>query len=236
MSRERITGRIAGSTKRASAYFFSSPLYYACLTKNYNKIAKLVGEGEDTSWINKLNSKGNSIFHRACKRGDLKFATSLLLAGADVAIVDKDGNTALHYACTAGNLDVVNLLLNRGADPFAVNNQELTPTKAIYDKFNKKGALVEQKVEIPQKHLDCSHAIYRYVEENYDITPEYQTLESALLSVVSTGSYQKDFRQEVPQRKRQFAEVAVEEQETPDETHVDREDQRRNNGATEISL
>ena len=48
---------------------------------------------------------------------------SLLDAGADLNVQDKNGDTALHWACMSGKIQAVKLLINAGADINCKNHE-----------------------------------------------------------------------------------------------------------------
>ena len=62
-------------------------------------------------------------FHRAAKKGTLKKVATLLRAGIDPNLQDKNGRTALHLAIETGcssdggnHLEVIKLLLEKGSN------------------------------------------------------------------------------------------------------------------------
>jgi ankyrin repeat protein len=57
----------------------------------------------------------------------------LLLANADVELVDHDGHTPLHYAARSGSRRAVEMLLAAGADPGAVGKDKKTPLDLATD-------------------------------------------------------------------------------------------------------
>jgi ankyrin repeat protein len=60
-----------------------------------------------------------TLFPRACARGDLGAVSEALRAGASVGPVDDSGLTPLHLAAISRSVDVVRALVDGGADPNA---------------------------------------------------------------------------------------------------------------------
>nr|XP_040026178.1 ankyrin repeat domain-containing protein 31-like [Gasterosteus aculeatus aculeatus]XP_040026179.1 ankyrin repeat domain-containing protein 31-like [Gasterosteus aculeatus aculeatus] len=69
--------------------------------------------------VNKRNGLGETLLHRACKKGDLAHVEALIRAGVSVNAQDFAGWTALHEASAVGLEAVVEELLKAGADVHA---------------------------------------------------------------------------------------------------------------------
>ncbi|KAM8886288.1 ankyrin repeat domain-containing protein 31 isoform 2-T2 [Spinachia spinachia] len=69
--------------------------------------------------VNKRNGMGETLLHRACKKGDLAHIEALIRAGISINAQDFAGWTALHEASAFGLKAVVEVLLKAGADVHA---------------------------------------------------------------------------------------------------------------------
>jgi len=94
----------------------STPLHYACRSKNPDMVKYLVEQGAN------VNAKawGNSTpFHDACMKGNLEIVKYLVEQGADVEAKAGTKTTPLCYACWNRHLEVVKYLIEeKGADVF----------------------------------------------------------------------------------------------------------------------
>ncbi|XP_062418342.1 ankyrin repeat domain-containing protein 31-like [Pungitius pungitius] len=77
--------------------------------------------------INKRNGMGETLLHRACKKGDLAHVEALIQAGISVNTQDFAGWTALHEASAFGLKAVVEELLKAGADVHARSCDGILP-------------------------------------------------------------------------------------------------------------
>ena len=68
------------------------------------------------------NLPNSKEFFEADKKGDVKKVASLLEAGIDPNLEDKDGDTALHLASKNGDLKLVKLLIENGANVSCLKN------------------------------------------------------------------------------------------------------------------
>ena len=82
---------------------------------------------------NKKDDYGNTIFHIACKKGNLEMIKLLIEKGIDLNTQNDSGNTSLHYACNKGNLEIVKLLIKKKVNIHIPNNNGNT---AIYYCYN----------------------------------------------------------------------------------------------------
>ncbi|KAL6113776.1 ankrd31 [Pungitius sinensis] len=77
--------------------------------------------------VNKRNGMGETLLHRACKKGDLAHVEALIQAGISVNTQDFAGWTALHEASAFGLKAVVEELLKAGADVHARSYDGILP-------------------------------------------------------------------------------------------------------------
>ncbi|XP_067872344.1 tonsoku-like protein isoform X2 [Heterodontus francisci] len=96
----------------------------------------------------KRNHKGESPLHRACIRGNLEQATSLIDRGHPLSFRDNAGWTPLHEACNHGHLDIVRLLLDSGAPLNSADDTLCGGISALHD------ALSSGQLEIAELLID----------------------------------------------------------------------------------
>ena len=94
-------------------YFHITPVHLSCINPNEKILQKLLENGGEVNFPDKLGRK--PIFYAAmCKgSGPLK----LLVENCDLNDRDKNGFTPLIHACRRGRYENVKLLLEKGADP-----------------------------------------------------------------------------------------------------------------------
>ncbi|XP_066940005.1 BRCA1-associated RING domain protein 1-like isoform X2 [Macrobrachium rosenbergii] len=85
--------------------------------KKFLKITNLsaLGMSPSTPSINKRNSKGETMLHIACIKGDVDKVKALLEDGANPNSKDNAGWTPLHEACSHGFYSIAEMLLQHGA-------------------------------------------------------------------------------------------------------------------------
>jgi hypothetical protein len=101
--------------------------------------------------VNKPDSDGFTLLHRACASQQIKIMQLLLRYKASPNAQDSCGDTPLHWACFSGNLDAVNCLLEcegEKANPLFNSNDGKTPLDA---------ALEERHTHILQRLFDLPH-------------------------------------------------------------------------------
>ncbi|XP_075955410.1 ankyrin repeat domain-containing protein 31-like isoform X2 [Anarhichas minor] len=87
--------------------------------------------------VNKRNGKGETLLHKACKRGDLVQVQALIQAGISINAEDNAGWTALHEASAFGTEAVVEELLKAGANVHVRSFDGVTPLHdAVYAGYN----------------------------------------------------------------------------------------------------
>ncbi|XP_045108067.1 BRCA1-associated RING domain protein 1-like [Portunus trituberculatus] len=95
--------------------------------KKIPKVADLsvLGMSPKTVAINRRNTKGETLLHVACIKGDKEKVKQLLSEGANPNTKDNAGWTPLHEVCSHGFEDIAGLLLRHGAvvDPMAGSNE-----------------------------------------------------------------------------------------------------------------
>ncbi|XP_034055170.1 ankyrin repeat domain-containing protein 31-like [Gymnodraco acuticeps] len=77
--------------------------------------------------LNKKDSMGETILHKACRRRDLAEVRALIEAGINVNTKDNAGWTALHEAAFVGDNAVAEELLKAGADVNARSDDGISP-------------------------------------------------------------------------------------------------------------
>lgn len=108
-----------------------SPLHYALMTGETDKISELLAGGADVNA--KAPNMGTPLLY-ACTVGNAEAARLLINAKADVNAAGDTGYTPLMMACQTGNKELAEILVAAGADVNAkhvMNGQEtgLTPLK-----------------------------------------------------------------------------------------------------------
>ncbi|CAC5374157.1 unnamed protein product [Mytilus coruscus] len=81
------------------------------------------------SWkeIDKMDKKGRTALHYACKAGDKDIVKCLIGSKASINIVDKKGRKPLHIACIKGSLDTVKGLAENKANINESGKDDKTP-------------------------------------------------------------------------------------------------------------
>ena len=77
--------------------------------------------------VNKRDSFGNTLLHKACEKKDLEMVRILLAKGAQVDIANEMELTPLLIACDQDDTEVAKLLLEKGANPQVKNAFGRTP-------------------------------------------------------------------------------------------------------------
>jgi uncharacterized protein len=101
--------------------FGRSPLHYAALDNDVQKLLDLLAAGEEVNGFTPL--------HLAAQSYALEATTSLLAHGANVKAENKYGNQPLWTAVfeSNGRGEVIKVLLANGADAWHKNHSGLTP-------------------------------------------------------------------------------------------------------------
>ncbi|NXJ99966.1 ANR11 protein, partial [Corythaixoides concolor] len=79
------------------------------------------------STINRRNSYGEILLHKAVHHQDLDLVRNIIKAGGNVNVQDYAGWTALHTASVEGFYEIANELLKAGADANSRGNEQITP-------------------------------------------------------------------------------------------------------------
>lgn len=114
--------------------------------------------------INARNAKNNNTpLIDACQAGELAPAQSLLAAGADANLLNKEGQTALLIVCNKGWSEIAELLLANGANPNIADNEGRAPLSIAADNRNYElvKLLIERGAEIQSDAMESLlfHAI-----------------------------------------------------------------------------
>ncbi|KAF1674528.1 Ankyrin repeat domain-containing protein 11, partial [Pygoscelis papua] len=96
------------------------------------------------SRINRKNSFGETLLHRAVADEDVDLVHNIIKAGGNVNVQDYAGWTALHEASVEGFYRIANELLKAGADVNARGSEQITPLQdavkeghyEVYSKLN----------------------------------------------------------------------------------------------------
>ncbi|XP_057687985.1 ankyrin repeat domain-containing protein 31-like [Corythoichthys intestinalis] len=98
----------------------------------WGKLTECVANNGNGKVLSKIklyrrDSKGETILHRTCRRGDVTCVKTLIQNGICVNMKDYAGWTALHEASAMGHVEVVRELLNAGADVNVSNHDGINP-------------------------------------------------------------------------------------------------------------
>lgn len=171
---------------------FTSPFtlkWIDAIRPNYEQYCEqsvdiLLKNGAD---IHTCDEKGNDIFIKSIRRGNLNIIKNLVDVGADINHKNSIGLSSIHSAAIRGNNDIINFLLTKGADinaefdggetPLmtAIWNGRLDTVKLLIDK----GANVKCKKTTGEKPL--LWVTHKY-NENNSHDPKYEKMYELLLA------------------------------------------------------
>eukprot|EP01105_Mastigella_eilhardi_P018467 TRINITY_DN4278_c0_g1_i2.p1 TRINITY_DN4278_c0_g1~~TRINITY_DN4278_c0_g1_i2.p1 ORF type:complete len:189 (-),score=69.01 TRINITY_DN4278_c0_g1_i2:120-686(-) len=93
----------------------------------------LVGCGRPVPSLPLTDDVGNTPLHYAAAGGHVDCVRTLIAAGINPNVQNKQSETPLHRAATRGHAEVVHLLLAKGADKEVRNNSGETPAQMTTD-------------------------------------------------------------------------------------------------------
>ena len=131
------------SASKLDAYGYSA-LHYAAQHNHLQIVEMLLAKGCPVDG----NSCGATPLHRAAYAGSTEACRLLLIAHADVNVMDtsfSDNATPLHKAYSGGHVDIVNLLLQHGANPTLLDAQGKCPEQLLKKKHYEKFGLKSQE-------------------------------------------------------------------------------------------
>ena len=103
------------SAAEAAKMLGVSPLHYAALTNDAEKVKSLLADG--SADINGKDDEAEQTpLHYAARAESVAVAEALVANGADINIKDKSNQLAFHLAADAGSDEIVKLLLDKGTD------------------------------------------------------------------------------------------------------------------------
>lgn len=106
---------VALNEAEATRMLGASPLHYAALTNDVEKIKSLLAGGSMD--INAKDSEAEETpLHYAARAGSLAASEALVANGADIHAKDKSGQLAFHLAVEAIGDEIAKLLLDKGTD------------------------------------------------------------------------------------------------------------------------
>ena len=88
--------------------------------------------------VNAKDKSGKTALELAVERGHASAASTLILRGADVIVVDGNYNTLLHRLAGSGKVDIAHAIMSKGVSVFATNKDG----KTAYDLAVEKGDAV----------------------------------------------------------------------------------------------
>lgn len=104
-----------------------TPLSYAALFNRDQVAALLLANKADPNLRAESRSRSTECpktpLQIAASMGNLRMASMLIAAGANVRAITRSGRTALHFAAVGSHLDMIRLLLGKGADVEARDNE-----------------------------------------------------------------------------------------------------------------
>ncbi len=105
--------RVAKGRTRPKVTFQEAEAF--CTQGNIQELKVLIAK--DSTIVSRLNSKRETLLHKAAEGGKKDIAELLVKKGANInAVIKKSKATPLHYAAMEGHFDVVQLLVDNGAD------------------------------------------------------------------------------------------------------------------------
>lgn len=89
----------------------------------YAEVAQHIKAKNDVKILNKQDTRGRTLLHKACEKGSDTIIQQLLTLGSDPKIQDKRGDTALHIAARKGRRKaIIELLVEYGGNVRTQNN------------------------------------------------------------------------------------------------------------------
>ncbi|XP_075198386.1 ankyrin repeat domain-containing protein 31 isoform X2 [Anomaloglossus baeobatrachus] len=128
-AREKGTERVNRIDSRQETYDCTSP--FLVVNNQLNKTAvQLCRSSKSFRNIHKRNFIGETLLHKACRKGDIELVNSLIEAGININEKDNAGWTALHEASCNGNSEIIMALIQAGA---YVNSKGLDGIIPLHD-------------------------------------------------------------------------------------------------------
>ncbi|KAL3468596.1 hypothetical protein BJX64DRAFT_295762 [Aspergillus heterothallicus] len=147
----------------------STPLHDMVLRNDKKAVISLLSRPK---LLTQKNFLGQTALHLAI--GNLDVVQSLIDAGHDMNVTDRQGNTPLMYAAAIGDTSTVELLLSKGADPFLEDDRDARNFIA-YAAFRGQWQLITHALMIIQSHysqtdMDYFVKLWAYIMTDCNIT------------------------------------------------------------------
>ena len=148
---------------------------YEKMSLMYNKYRTRAAELKETGEINRQNSKGETILHKAVNQNNVFFVIELIKNGANLNIQNNFGLAPLHYAAIRSSPTIIKTLIHCGANKEVRTNDEFkqsTPEELATNYHKPKNAKIIS--ETTKNDNNLIRFLQRVEQEGHDYISFFQ--------------------------------------------------------------